>query len=1539
MMTFFTKSFKYKKAQLTEDEEELFEAVKQGNIDKAKELLDKGINVNVRGDYSWTPLHLAARNKHVDLTKFLLEYGADINARSISGRTPLYYAVWNRYTDIVKLLLNHGANVDVKDNEGWTSLHLAVYYGYIDIVKLLLDHGANPDIENNEGKTPIDIAKERGYNDIVQLLEEYSKPWKQIEREFGKIELSRYKKAQHMSVNKQVVLAFMNSYIQSMGEHPFYPKETQKGLLSEGFWTAIEYYKQQIRQQNIDMWKQEVERNTGITLYSREQMVVLTSSQVVSPEYFALLYQAWVQDVKDNVPSYVDVDVSFDSWLDKTIVGHALREHSTALRVVKELVRQMFERGEIESTSDVGEIPVMEEEEESVPVTVWLSNLYREKFEKSFIQKLLYNEPVTDEEIRFAILNRIAPAVLYRTKVLSLQFIDLTLEVDGPSLFYLYKYQNLNSTQIDKAIEIGKYLDVLIKCQRLSPEQEKRAEKKLVFLHELNKPVSSSYKKAQLTEDEKKLFRAVRQGDIDKIKELLDKGVSVNVVTNASWSLLYLAVYYEYVDIVKLLLDHGADVNAVNMHKETPLHEAVYHGRVDIVKLLLDHGADVNAQSENGYTPLHCAASAGHADTDIAKLLLDYGANPDIKNKEGKTPIDIAKERGYSGVVRLLVGYSKPWELMEEDFGKIELSRYKKAQLTEDEKKLFEAVKQGNIDKIKELLDKGVNVNVATSVGWTPLHVAVYCGCTNIVKLLLNHGADVNVRDNDGWTPLLFTAYYGREDIVKLLLNHGADLDIKNKEGKTPIDIAKEEGYDDIARLLEKHRFPWKQMEKEFGKIELSRYKKAQLTSNDDIQSFKFILVNTPEKKRLGLMYVKSLDKDKCLLFTDICDTDVFHTWNCYFPIDFVCLDGNKRVLSVKVLSPDLMGIRVDKGTRYVIEANTGVFAHLKPGDVLDFSDHIISDDEFFVRKAQLMDNKMCRTVTAGQERIIDNKLGEELKQRARNDLVLKETLQSLYDIDVNKLLDEVKVTVSVKREAVRPYGQTLHDKIWLVVPMCKTEHHIYFKQLFLKDNERMLKSLERDLVINKRLLERSKDLGSKEEYRKKIEELQKSIDVYRGFVSKIKQSIESVQRGDLLASDEGIYNRVYDTFVHELVHAVHFKLGLIKPRDKYQRWYKREEELEVIRVHVFYMLNRGCTVDQVMRFVETKYPSVPPELRNQLIQKWVEEYSKEVRLSIRDVKLDNGRDNQEEVFGFDDRILSSKNIRLSNRVLTADLESRLPVLKQQVIDYRRRQGIEVSEAEQEVRRLNQYDPTGNRAEYTPWIVRIYLLNPEVDLERVRIALEQLLEIRKYNLLPKGFDVLQFRTVEELESNIIPIYKEVLKKKEHKEKVEEITEEIKTVRGEVVYKEGEYEVVRVDKPEDIVRFLKERRIDSWCVDELNEARDYAPVYFVFQGSKVILCYSDYDGVFSDREDNDLFLRRPDEIPSDWATVIINFLEKVLGKEDLALVYRIKANMSLAPEQIDKAIEKEMHLDILYSRKDIKLTPEQIDKAIEKGETK
>jgi len=38
------------------------------------------------------------------------------------------------------------------------------------------------------------MAKKEGYDDMVQLLEKYSKPWKQMEEDFGKIELSEYKR-------------------------------------------------------------------------------------------------------------------------------------------------------------------------------------------------------------------------------------------------------------------------------------------------------------------------------------------------------------------------------------------------------------------------------------------------------------------------------------------------------------------------------------------------------------------------------------------------------------------------------------------------------------------------------------------------------------------------------------------------------------------------------------------------------------------------------------------------------------------------------------------------------------------------------------------------------------------------------------------------------------------------------------------------------------------------------------------------------------------------------------------------------------------------------------------------------------------------------------------------------------------------------------------------------------------------------------------------------------------------------------------------
>jgi len=56
--------------------EELFEAVKKGDVEKVRELLEKGADVNAKNDdYGFAPLHYAAYHGHVDAARLLIENG------------------------------------------------------------------------------------------------------------------------------------------------------------------------------------------------------------------------------------------------------------------------------------------------------------------------------------------------------------------------------------------------------------------------------------------------------------------------------------------------------------------------------------------------------------------------------------------------------------------------------------------------------------------------------------------------------------------------------------------------------------------------------------------------------------------------------------------------------------------------------------------------------------------------------------------------------------------------------------------------------------------------------------------------------------------------------------------------------------------------------------------------------------------------------------------------------------------------------------------------------------------------------------------------------------------------------------------------------------------------------------------------------------------------------------------------------------------------------------------------------------------------
>ena len=108
---------------------------------------------------------------------------------------------------------------------------------------------------------------------------------------------------------------------------------------------------------------------------------------------------------------------------------------------------------------------------------------------------------------------------------------------------------------------------------------------------------------------------------------------------------------------------------------------------------------------------------------------------------------------------------------------------------------LLYAVRHGNLEATKALIDQGADVNAKDGYGVTPLHHAAGENLAGIGKMLVEAGADVNIRDESGHTPLHYATRERSAVIVGVLLELGADMDITNWEGRTAFDaIAGETG-------------------------------------------------------------------------------------------------------------------------------------------------------------------------------------------------------------------------------------------------------------------------------------------------------------------------------------------------------------------------------------------------------------------------------------------------------------------------------------------------------------------------------------------------------------------------------------------------------------------------------------------------------------------------------------------------------------------------------------------------------------------------
>ncbi len=337
------------------------------------------------------------------------------------------------------------------------------------------------------------------------------------------------------------------------------------------------------------------------------------------------------------------------------------------------------------------------------------------------------------------------------------------------------------------------------------------------------------------------LIDAVKAGDVDQARRLIERGHDVNQVSKYlnSDTPLMLAVKAGHMGVFELLLEKRADVNkpgliggVVPLHVAawqgnmvacrrlidagadvrkktsagwTPLHYAARHGRLEFISLFLAEGCDVNARDAKGMTPLHLALE--FTTPKVALFLIDSGADVLIPDGKNVTTFEKACRLSSLPTVKSILSRMPPdngsarQQLLKKGLNRafiqdfVELERFLVEQgadldIRMDERytPLHFSAEYGFEDSVALLLENGVDVSSRTDVArWTPLHFACLNAHLGVVRMLCEHGAEIDALDGMNRTPLHLAAISGDVSVVTELVRHGADTSLQDKDGNTPL--------------------------------------------------------------------------------------------------------------------------------------------------------------------------------------------------------------------------------------------------------------------------------------------------------------------------------------------------------------------------------------------------------------------------------------------------------------------------------------------------------------------------------------------------------------------------------------------------------------------------------------------------------------------------------------------------------------------------------------------------------------------------------
>ena len=222
------------------------------------------------------------------------------------------------------------------------------------------------------------------------------------------------------------------------------------------------------------------------------------------------------------------------------------------------------------------------------------------------------------------------------------------------------------------------------------------------------------------------LFNAIRTGDIEVVRFVVDKGVDVNFTTNAGRNPVELARALGHEDIAALLAEAGG----VEFDRSTvSFSQAVFYGLYDE---FLER-VDAEDETQRGYA---------------------FGT---------------AVAMGHMRLVHALAPYATPKQLATG---------------------VGSAAARGDLHTLHALISLGAKVNCKDRLGRTPLIWAAANGRVAALQMLVKAGAKLDAKGGDRQTALETAIFEGRVEAARYLIEAGANPNTVAGDGSTPLSRA-----------------------------------------------------------------------------------------------------------------------------------------------------------------------------------------------------------------------------------------------------------------------------------------------------------------------------------------------------------------------------------------------------------------------------------------------------------------------------------------------------------------------------------------------------------------------------------------------------------------------------------------------------------------------------------------------------------------------------------------------------------------------------